>query len=176
MASGGPPDKLTEKHRLIAYMVIAGKTNIEIGRTLGYHPTRISIIRQSPLFQALTAQLQKELQRSTVGDIVDRIMREAGPSVDTIVELRDAAESENVRLAAAQDLLNRNPQTAKISRTEEDRTVRVVLDGDAMRRMASVIAEDEGRADAIPAIATAVSDSPLRPRTLDEALAALDDD
>lgn len=173
--SNPPPQRLTERHRLIAYAVIAGKTNVEIARALGYHINRIYAIRQSPLFRALVEQLRKELQAGTIGTVIDRIMNEAGPSVDAIVQLRDSAESESVKLAAAQDLLNRNPSTAKISRTEEDRTVRVLFDSNDMRRMAAVIAEDEGR-DAIPAVATVVPDSPLRPRTLDEVLAAFNDE
>ena len=139
------PGKLNERHRLIAFMKLGGASRDEIATQLGYEPTYVSAITESPMFKALMDHLRAEMRTKTIGGVVDRIISEGAASVETLVTLRDNAESEQVRTIAARDLLDRNPETAKVSREDRRTEMRVVIDSRALARIAGVLAEDSGR-------------------------------
>lgn len=165
MAANGPPQSLNEKHKLVALMVIGGATNVEIATALDFHPTRIAAIRSSPLFQALVDQHRRELQARTVGGVIDLILGEGLASVEALVRLRDGAENESVQRSAASDLLDRNPQVARITREDHRAETRVIFDTESLRRLANAVAEDGGIDEAvvIPAIATNGGPPVIRP-------------
>lgn len=137
-----PPAKLHDKHRLIAYMKLGGASREQIATQLGYEPTYVSAITESPLFKALLDQLRGELRHQTVGAVVDRIIAEGPKSIETLVTLRDNAHSEQVQMAAARDLLDRNPETAKVSREDRRTETRIIVDARALARLTGVLAED----------------------------------
>jgi hypothetical protein len=176
MASGGPPDTLRERHRLIAYLDIAGKRNGEIAKILGYTESRVSIIRNSPLYVALCNELRVELKDQTIGGIVDRLQGEAGRTLDVLIELRDHAEGEPTRLGAANSLADRITKLQRVNKVEEERTVKIVLDGAAMAAMAQAHREVNAITSAppavrtVPAIAHEVPDE-VRARSLEESIA-----
>lgn len=66
---------------------------------------------------ALWPAVQLAVADEVSAEAVARIRQESLKSVDRIVTLRDGAESEQVQLSAARDLLDRNPHTAKNQRT-----------------------------------------------------------
>ncbi len=168
-----PPKSMNERHKLVALMVIGGATNVEIGEALDFHPTRIAAIRNSPLFQALVEQHRRELQARTVGGVVDKILGEGLASVEALIRLRDHAENESVQRSAASDLLDRNPQVARITREDHRAETRVIFDTESLRRLANAVAEDGGD-EAPPAViqALAISDTPVTLRPLAEAVAS----
>ncbi|MGH8596627.1 MAG: hypothetical protein ACREXT_08215 [Gammaproteobacteria bacterium] len=125
MTSGYGPDKLGSRHFLMALMHAAGFRNVDIARQLGYTESRVSIIINSPLFQAQVRDLQGELRDATLGDAMATIEREAGNSVRVLVDIRDAGENGNVRRLAANDLLDRHPSFARRSANTEEHVVRV---------------------------------------------------
>lgn len=137
-----PPKTLNEKHHLVAYMQLAGATNIEIAAALDYHPTRVSAIQGSPLYKALLDKLRKDLNQRTVGAVIDRIISEGPRNVEVLVELREHAENERVRLEAARDMLDRNPETSKVSRQENRSEQRIIFDTHALHRLIGVLQED----------------------------------
>jgi len=140
-SSNTPPKKLNDKHALVAYLALAGATNVEIAASLDYHPNRVAAIRDSPLFKTLLTKLQGDLRQRTVGSVIDKIIAEGPGSVNVLVELRDHAEGEMVRLNAARDLLDRNPDTAKVSREDRREEVRILLDTSAIQRLTGALAD-----------------------------------
>lgn len=169
-----PPQKLNNKHRLIAYMKLGGATREEIAFQLGYEPTYVSAITESPLFKALMSELQNEMKHQTIGTVVDRIVAEGPKSLQVLVELRDHAESEQIRMTSARDLLDRNPETAKVSREDRRTETRIIVDSRALHRIAGVLQEDnEGviDLDAVQALSAPTPPPGIVP--LAEAVAAL---
>jgi len=167
-----PPQSLNERHKLVALMTIGGATNVEIAEALDFHPTRVAAIRNSPLFQALVEKHRRELQARTVGGVVDKILGEGLASVEALVRLRDSAENESVQRSAASDLLDRNPQVARITREDHRAETRVIFDTESLRRLASAVVEDGGdEAPPVVLAALATSDTPVVLQPLAEAVA-----
>ncbi len=110
------PKKLSSRHRAIMRRLIAGHSLKEIAEEFGYTPSRLSIIVNSTLFKKEKERMEKEIEKQFVEnegskvqtDLVRaRLAEEALPSLETIVSLRDTAQSEKVRQASAFDILNR---------------------------------------------------------------------
>lgn len=138
----GLPKNLNQRHHLIAYMILAGATSTEAAKALDMERTYVSSIVASPMFKALMDQLRVDMRQRTIGNVIDRIVAEGPNSVEALVRLRDHAESEQVQATAARDLLDRNPETAKVSREDRRSEVRILLDTAALHRIAGVMAED----------------------------------
>lgn len=134
---------LNQRHQLIGYLVLAGRTTAEIAKALEMSEMGIAAVRQSPLFKAFLDDLSQELRGKSVGDLVDRIVAEGTKSIDVLVEVRDEADEWSQRRLAARDLLEFNPHLARRSVVDETRTVRIVLDGPTLERLASGIQEAE---------------------------------
>lgn len=136
------PARLSNRHKVAAYLYAAGKRQTEIAELLGYHPNRLSIITKSPLFQAYVREIQGELRGRVVDNVADvtrLLAEEAEPSVRKLALLRDGASEERTQLGAAKSLLEF--AVPKRSIVDEDRTVRVKFDGTALERMARVLDE-----------------------------------
>jgi hypothetical protein len=98
-------------------MDIAGKNGNDIARELDLTPSRISIIRTSPMYLDGVSKLRasmreqftdKQTDRLVSGDPVESILKEhALNAARTKIELMDNGKSEFVRLAAAGDILDR---------------------------------------------------------------------
>lgn len=174
----GAPEKLSSRHLVMALMIAAGWRQKDIAAKLGYTQNRVSIICSSPLFRVQVDRLQKELRESTVADVVHRIATEAGPSMNVMVELRDHALNENVRLGAAKDILDRNPRIARVSKVEEDRTLKISFGAPELRQMFGAMLEDEGKP--VPSVIETTAfpimgreqavNKPKRARPLDEVI------
>jgi hypothetical protein len=128
VASGGPPDRMSPKHRLIAMLVAAGQSNVEIAETVGLHPSRIATIAGSPLFQALVREFQSDMV-ARISDVTARLHAEAGPTLAKLLALRDGAQKEETQLAAANSLADRIPALSRKA-LEGERTLRVLLSAD----------------------------------------------
>lgn len=132
MAMVGAPTSLNARHFLVALMHAAGFTNRKIADHLNYHENRISIILSSPLMKAQIAELQGELRMGTLGDVAAIIEREAGPSVQVLLEIRDDAmlrlspQGQSVRKSASEAILDRS-RFAKRTHHEEERTIRIAF-------------------------------------------------
>ncbi len=155
MASGGPPDTLNGKHLQMALMVAAGWTNKRIAQVLGTNEVRVGVIKQSPLFAAQVVAHQREFANLTLTQLADRIAAESGRTLDVIVGLRDTAENESVRLGAARELFDR--QSPKVTRTESDATLKILFDGETLRRMFGAYSEVVPRAIGAHSTATATA-------------------
>lgn len=169
-----PPKNLNDKHRWIAWLKLAGRTREEIADELGYAPTYISAVTESPMFKALMDQLRADMRQRTIGSVVDQIVNEGPNSVKVLVEVRDNIDEPGAtRAMAARDLLDRNPETAKVSREDRRTETRIVFDGRAMSQLAAVLAEDAGMTIDAPLAIPVETAAPGSIPTLDALLAEM---
>jgi hypothetical protein len=119
---------MSPRHRLIAMLVAAGQSNVEIAETVGLHPNRITTIAGSPLFQALVREFQSDMV-ARISDVTARLHAEAGPTLAKLLSLRDGAAKEETQLAAANSLADRIPALSRKTQ-EGERTLRVLLSAD----------------------------------------------
>lgn len=170
MATGGPPDTLTARHRMIAMLLASGRSQVEIAQAVGMSANRISIIASSPMFQALVREFQGELLQR-LADVTERLHAEALPTLEKLVHLRDGGAKEEVQLGAANSLADRIPALAKKVKHEEERTLRILY-GHDVEAVLEAIAEEKGEVYRRP-IAETASVRPLRIEAipLDDAMA-----
>lgn len=144
----GSPLKLNSRHKMIAALLAAGWKQRRIATLLGLSENRVSIIVGSPLFRALHAELQTEVQRRLLDqefDLIAEIKREERATLKRLKELRDQDDEPNVALGATREFLSR--QAPVLHRLEEDRTVRVVIERAAAQEMQAAIDEDSVEVD-----------------------------
>lgn len=98
---------LSHQHFRAIELILSGASASEVADHLGLHPNTIRRWLQDAEFRA-----QLEDSRRAAADAVNeliqaRLREEAPKALDAIASLRDGARRESVRLAAAQDLLDR---------------------------------------------------------------------
>jgi transcriptional regulator with XRE-family HTH domain len=89
-----PPKKIRPRHRMAAALQAAGFTNKEIAEKLGYTEGRISVILRSkhPQLQEVRKEIADRIALET-GDMALRFHMEAPKSLDTLINIRDNAQS-----------------------------------------------------------------------------------
>ena len=104
-----------------------------------------------------------------------RLMSLIDAAIDRLAALLQD-EDHRVRLGAAKELADRIPALQKVSRIEEERTIRLVLGGPELQQMRQALEEDNGTPpkviDVIPLPANGTE--PIRARFLHEAIAELE--
>lgn len=92
------------EHRLMVYMKANGKSNAEVARQLGKTQAWVSqIVRQKWFRKRVLAEMKERSDMS-----IDKLLaHEAEGSLDTLIELRDHAQSEQVRATSAINILDR---------------------------------------------------------------------
>lgn len=98
---------LDQRHYLVIQRLLEGVARKAIAEEVGCHPTLVWQWQQIPDFQAELQRQRAALAETVESVIGSRLSVQASPSLDRIVQLRDGADSEKVRLAAAQDVLDR---------------------------------------------------------------------
>lgn len=83
--------------RMAAFMLLQGRTNSEIAMAGNVEVNAVANMRAQRWFQELLATLANEEGEACLG----LLRAEAVASVQTVVELRDSAENDRVRLSAA---------------------------------------------------------------------------
>lgn len=148
----GPPNvrNMTDNRKIIMMLMAGGARNIEIAREFGYSETYISVMRNSPLFRAQIAELQKQFREGRGFDVMEIIEREAMASVEMLVSVRenngdDKAADRNVQRQAANDILDRNPKFAKRRQDEVEHIHRLVFSTEDVKRMAAAMPTREAR-------------------------------
>lgn len=169
--SNPPPEKLSARHELAAFLTAAGRKQNEIIQVTGFSQARISIIQNSPLFKAYVKQLQEELKNRTFDEVLDRINAEAIPTLNRLTELRDhGTKEDSVRLGAAQTLLKYVPALRKLEEEDAGPKVTLRLERSGMALVALAIAEDEGRTIDVTELAPEQAPVVRATRTIDELL------
>jgi len=130
-----PLRELKEVHGEIARLLVAGMKQGEIAKRLGFTAGRMSIICHSPAFQDHVATLEGPRNASAM-DIKSEIQ---GATIDGITILRNILREntvENVeapltlKVSVAQDFMNRNLETARVTRVASQSLSMVVTRDD----------------------------------------------
>jgi len=117
MSVGGPPDRLNQRHMLMAYMEVMGLTPAELAESLRYHRNRVYHIRRAQCYREKVAEIREKLEeyliRRTI-DIHSRLDVEAHAALDTLRSiLTDPTVPASARLRAAVEVLDRAPNAPK---------------------------------------------------------------
>lgn len=122
------PDRLSSKMEIVLCMDLAGRTGKAIAQELGIGESRVSIIRNSPLYVTRLAQMRDELKGQFVEKQADKIV--AGDPVEAVlksaaveaarkkVALMSSSANEFVASAAAGDILDRAGYRAHQEKTK----------------------------------------------------------
>ena len=109
------PKSISERHRALMRELIAGATHKEAAARTGFTPERVSQLSQSELFQSEMQQLREQVEGQFVKDVAEdpilhirsKLEDEVENSINTLINLRDRADSEAVRAKTAVELLDR---------------------------------------------------------------------
>lgn len=142
MASAPPPAKLNHRHHLLAYLLVAGKTDKDAAEALGYSAVRVAQIKRSPLFTVLCNELRAEIADKHVTDVAAWLERETTPTLKRLRELRD--QDDSLPVAATVSLALYDRLSPKITKHENETVHRHVWDRRDVQAMARVMREDEG--------------------------------
>lgn len=137
------PTKLSDRHLLVSYMAAAGRTRDEISEATGFSKKHLTTIMASPLFKTQLGRVRRKVGDAAVESIVEDLqvntVVHGQSALDTLVELMDGSGNDNVRLGAATNILDR--AVPKQTKHQEERTVRVSIDSEALQLMSNVCAE-----------------------------------
>ncbi|MAH44387.1 hypothetical protein CMI37_01065 [Candidatus Pacearchaeota archaeon] len=143
------PKKLNSRHREMVRLMAAGSSVVDAAEVVGFSLSTARVVASSPKFKEEMERMQGEMDKGLVETYVynykEKLGEEIKQSIETLVELRDGAESEQVKLRAAGELLDRaGIKTA--DKIEAD--VMVEVDGDlaGMLNTALVEMRSEGEA------------------------------
>lgn len=86
--------RVRPKHKIMVGMHLAGWSNEEIAKELGYKPSRVATILQSshPELIKHREEINTAVSRR-IGDLVLRFRTESSKSLDTLIEIRDKTEA-----------------------------------------------------------------------------------
>ena len=154
------PQKLNDRHRLIALMMAMGRRETEIAVELSVSPGMVSALTRSPMFQLQLERIRKTIESEATGVFMDKVVAQAQPTLDRLTYLRDNARHESVQLGAAKSLFD--AIVPKRVAGESEVVTRLVIEGADWKLMASAIAEDEGRTIDITPVEGAAGD--IRPK------------
>ena len=110
------PKRLSERHRLVMRLELRGLTRTEIAELTGYTPQSITNITTSDNYQQTIRAFRAEIDRKFEEKLTDKLAedpvremfkKEAMSSAKRLANLRDKAESENVSMRSAMDILDR---------------------------------------------------------------------
>ena len=94
----------TPRDRLMVFMAAQGKTNGEIAKALNISPVTVANNLKQPWARE---RMQDELREAGRDELKELLKREGSASILKLVDLRDNAESESVRLGATNSILDR---------------------------------------------------------------------
>lgn len=131
------------EHRMAVYLKAQGKSNREIAKLLGYTEAWVSQIIRQPWARVA---LLREMQAAGRDAIQTTLEGAALDSVLTVISIRDdLSAKQNVRLAAADSLLDRflGKPTQRVEQTNTNRTAADSIDG--VNRELEELAREEAR-------------------------------
>jgi hypothetical protein len=154
-----PTQALSPRNERLAFNLLRFPTLKAAAEATGISvPTAKSVLANT-IFQAFFMDLRRQVREAGVATVTELICRQAEPSVQTLIELRDdTAVEAATRRGCANDLLDRNPETAKIHKAESKNDIRIEFGPEVVHYLDRVIGERPGQqvidapAVAIPAV------------------------
>lgn len=138
--------------RMAAFMLLAGRTNSEIGVSAGVHPDTVRNLRAQRWFQELLSTLANEQGE----DVLGLINSEAIASIEKIVAIRDNAENDKTALAAS----------IWLAEQKTGKAIQKILTASTSRSFASVEDEERALLEELEALRSARQSKPT-PTTID---------
>jgi len=133
-------ETLTPAYKEMIRLKLTGMKSVEIATHMNFSPALVQQVLASPLAQVKLQQLS-DVKDAEATDLNAMLQEESLACVETIVELRDAAD-DRIRLAAAKDILDRAGYTPVKKIRQERFTGKLSeQDLDAIKRVKVVHAE-----------------------------------
>ena len=101
-----PSRPMRERQKLCVKLQACGMTNNQIAKTLGYTPTRVSVILNDPRAQLVRDEMAERVADS-LDDVATRLQFYANEALTEVVTLMRDSSSDVVRQRSAFDLLDR---------------------------------------------------------------------
>lgn len=130
MSAVAAPTTLSPRDQMIAYMEAAGMPPREVSQRVGLSYQRVYVIRQTADYQTFLTDLKREIREKVVDNaskLVETFNEEAMPAFETLQKLHKDAENENVRLGAANSILDRAPDAPKVNKNTGTVDARTIL-------------------------------------------------
>lgn len=162
---------LSVRAEKLALRVAQGEKICEAAAAVGLSEGRAYTLAGKPEFREYVESVRDRVRQASVESLVGRIANEGPASVATLVTLRDDPEVESpTRRGCANDLLDRNPETARIARAETRALHIIHFSPETVAYLDRVIAERPGQAivDAQVVAQVPASVSALEPRHIDD--------
>lgn len=135
--SPGPADYVADAEaELVVSLYFDGYTLTKVGEMLGRPASWVSSVFHSPVGK-LVQQRLKRTRNELAAQIQERVAYAAQGALDEIITLAQGADSEAVRLHAAQDLVDRSGAGAPVARGG----IQVTIHADAMALAVQAIRE-----------------------------------
>lgn len=128
------------KQALRLYGTGAAKTIADAARAVGMAPSSVYVAHRTLTGQELMADLEAKVEGRAV-DVSKLIASLSEKAVNKMAHLMEKGGSENIQLAAAKDLLDRNPETSK---TQKFQAEGFSIDEAAAKALAAVLVESAG--------------------------------
>lgn len=168
--SGKKIQNWNSRHNLILWMDIAGLGTHEIANNVNMHPSSVSAIKSSELYQTQKTMLMEKLTQSTLSDVIDIIRQDAPKNVKFLIDMRDKVTEHGgdprVRVAAARQLAHETDRVyPRKTEHHEERVIRISLDAPHLHRLAGAL-RDIGAPIPVEVIEQLdpLSQDPARPR------------
>lgn len=132
----------------LALAVAQGQRIKDAAGGLGMTPEQAWRItsRNNGAFRERVEEIRTRVREAAVAGLVEKIANEGERSVDTLVEIRDNKLADfPSRRGCANDLLDRNPETARIARSETKAQHVIHFGADVVSYLDRVIAERPGQ-------------------------------
>ena len=127
----------------VADLLFEGMSVADIAVMTGQAEAAVAVLAENPLTKYMLQKLQAAgaayHDKSGAFDTEKALSSETEDTFLKIVEIRDTADKPETQLSAAKELFDR--QRPKITRTEEERTVRITISRDDVAVAATVEAE-----------------------------------
>lgn len=121
---------LSDVYRQAAYMEVAGIPQGKIAEKIGRTPSRLSVVRGTEEYKVFIAGVRREVREKITDNaalLVEDFNQEARPAFDTLQEMHKGAQTEAVRVSAANSILDRAPDAPKIVKNNAQIDARTII-------------------------------------------------
>lgn len=133
----------------LATLMAHGASPAEAARKVGKRVAWVRGITNSPFFDTLVSRIRTQAYTEAAKETVDSLTLTARAKLDdeliqsigTLVHLRDYSKSEQVRLAAAKEIIDRTNRVGKLDKVEVDNIVRVEISATQLKALKLVSKE-----------------------------------
>lgn len=134
--TGGPPTKLRANHKFAALLIAMGWKQRRAAKKIGMSENRLSIICQSPLFQTIVTQYQREFIAKGMQSTIDKVLADGPANVDFIRDVRNGVQTDVREIDDPNDRLRHKLHAANIL---IDRQLPKKQDGDSAPKVTVVV-------------------------------------